>query len=219
MNMISYDSPEALRPLTAYILNNLRILKGKNPGDNYYDEYLKHFERDGDDFYDQYHFAIQWVINNHPKKILEIGVRTGLSICNMLSAYTRYDEIEVIRLIDIWNDGYASPEIVKMNMRAMNFPDLPVDHIIGDSKMVVPGLEGQYDYILVDGDHSKEVAAKDLDNVVPLCASGGVIVFDDISKYGCDLLDVWEGFTKWHVGEFEFGTNMKGKGTAWGIKK
>jgi hypothetical protein len=27
--------------LTAYILNNLRILKAKNPGDTYYDEYLK----------------------------------------------------------------------------------------------------------------------------------------------------------------------------------
>ena len=32
--------------LTAFILNNLRILKAKNPGDTYYDEYLKHTARD-----------------------------------------------------------------------------------------------------------------------------------------------------------------------------
>ena len=216
---IAYNSEEALRPLTAHILNTLRILKGKNPGDNYYDEYLKHYAREGEDFFDQYHFAIDRVISHQPTRILEIGVRTGLSICNMLSAYTDYSNIEVIRLIDVWSDGYATPEIVKMNMKAMNFPDLPVDFIVGDSKLEVPKLEDKYDYILVDGDHGKEAAAEDLINVVRLCDSGGVIVFDDISKYGCDLLDVWDDFKSAHYHLFDFDMNIKGKGTAWAIKR
>ena len=225
MNGINYNSPEALRPLTAYIMNTLRILKGKNPGDNYYDEYLKHYAREGDKFYDQYHFAIQWVLNNHPKRILEIGVRTGLSICNMLSAYIDYSSIESIRLVDIWSDGYASPEIVKMNMRAMNFPKRVMDlteFIVGSSLEEIPKYDSAvnyYDYILVDGDHAKKAAAQDLKNVVRLCAPGGVIVFDDISEHGCNLLDVWEAFKTAHYHLFDFDMNLNGKGTAWAVKK
>ena len=208
--------------MTAYIMNTLRILKAKNPGDTYYEEYIKHSSREGDNFYDQYHFAIDRVISEAPARILEVGVRTGLSICNMLSAYRDYTKIKEITLCDIWNDGWASPEIVKMNMRAMNFPELPVNFIVGDSAAVLPELAASgklYDYILIDGDHSKEAAARDLRNAVPLCDRGGVIVFDDISPYGCNLWDVWENFAVSNAGYFEFGSNQHGKGTAWAIKK
>lgn len=204
--------------LTAYVLNNLRILKAKNPGDNYYDEYLKHSERDGSDFYDQYHLAITRAIHCMPRRILEIGVRTGLCICNMLSAYRDVKQIERIVLCDIWDDGFASPEIVKMNLRALNIQVNP-EFIVGDSKIEIPKLEGEFDYILVDGDHGKEAARKDLENVVRLCAKGGIIVFDDISPHGCNLLDVWEEFADDHEGEFAFDTDMKGKGTAWAEKQ
>lgn len=206
------------RILTTYILNNLRILKGKNPGDNYYDEYLRHFQRDGEDFADQYLFAIENVMVRQPKRILEIGVRTGLSLCNMLSAYIDHSCIERIVLVDQWADSYASPEIVKMNLRAMNFPVLPIEFIVGDSLKEVPKLEGEFDYILVDGDHDKKVAAKDLRNVVRLCALGGVIVFDDISEHGCDLMDVFEAFHTHIKNDFECGWDMGGKGTAWAYR-
>jgi predicted O-methyltransferase YrrM len=206
------------RQLTAYVLNNLRILKAKNPGDTYYDEYLKHSKREGVDFFDQYHCAILRVVLHKPKRILEIGVRTGLSICNMLSAYRDVKEIERIVLCDVWNDGFASPEIVKMYLKAMNLNVNP-EFIVGDSKVEIPKLEGDFDYILVDGDHDKTAALIDLENVVRLVAPGGVIVFDDISPYGCNLLDVWESFKENHKGEFEFSENMKGKGTAWAEKK
>lgn len=199
---------------THYILNTLRILKGKNPGDTYYDEYLKHYARDGEKFYDQYHFALERVFSHAPKNILEIGVRTGLSICNMLSGYSDYSQVERIVLVDVWNDGFASPEIVQMNLKAMNFPELPVKFIQGDSREVIPRMKKKYDYILVDGDHSKEAALADLENVVPLVADNGVIVFDDISPYGCDLLDVWEKFKANHKDEFTFDEDMAGKGTA-----
>lgn len=207
--------------LTAYILNNLRILKAKNPGDTYYEEYLKHTEREGDNFYDQYCFAVERAITHKPKRILEIGVRTGLCIANMLSAYRDLSGIERIVLMDIWNDGFASPAIVQMNMRALNVGSVipKTEFIIGDSKNYVPKLEGQFDYILVDGDHAKEAACIDLENVVRLCAPGGVIVFDDISPHGCNLLDVWEAFKETHKAEFNFAEDMHGKGTAIAFKK
>jgi len=204
--------------LTTYILNNLRILKQKNPGDLYYEEYLKHAEREGTDFYDQYHFAVMRVILKKPKRILEIGVRTGLSICNMLSAYRDIKDVERIVLCDIWADGFASPEIVKMYLRALNIQANP-EFIVGDSREEIPKLEGEFDYILVDGSHEKEISRQDLENVVRLCAKGGVIVFDDISPYGCNLLDVWESFKAAHKDEFVFDENMKGKGTGWAEKK
>jgi len=205
------------RQLTAHILNNLRILKTKNPGDTYYEEYLKHSEREGDDFYDQYHLAITRAAISAPKRILEIGVRTGLSICNLLSAYRDHSVIERIVLCDIWNDGFASPEIVKLYLKTMNIKVNP-EFIVGDSRIEIPKLTGEFDYILVDGDHSKEAARIDLENVVRLCAKGGIIVFDDISPFGCDLLDVWLSFVETHKGEFIFDHNMRGKGTAWAEK-
>ena len=207
--------------LTAYILNNLRILKAKNPGDTYYDEYLKHTARDGDTFFDQYSFAIDCVMSFEPKNILEIGVRTGTCISNMLSVYRTTAVIDRIVLCDIWNDGFASPEIVKMNLRALNLGDVipKIEFIIGDSRIEVPKITGLFDYILVDGDHDKKTALIDLNNVIRLCAPAGVIVFDDISPYGCALLDVWEEFKAAHKDEFTFGEDLAGKGTAWAVKK
>ena len=205
---------------TAMVLNNLRILKKLNPGDNYYDEYLKHFAREGERFFDQYHLAIHFVQFAKPKRILEIGVRTGLSICNMLSAYTDYSCIEKITLIDIWADGFASPEIVKMNMRGLNFPELPIEFVKESSQTALVALEGQkFGYVLVDGDHSKEAATEDLKTCAPLVEQGGVIVFDDITPHGCNLQDVWDEFKAAHFHLFDFGENQNGKGVGWGIKK
>jgi SAM-dependent methyltransferase len=204
--------------VNSYVFNNLRILKAKNPGDMYYEEYIKHYAREGDDFYDQYHFAVERVISHAPSRILEIGVRTGLCIANMLSAYTDFSKVKRVVLCDIWKDGFASPEIVKMNLKALNIPVKP-EFIVGDSKVQIPTVQGEFDYILVDGDHDKKAASIDLENVVSLCAPGGVIVFDDISPYGCALLDVWDQFGMAHKEEFVFHKNMKGKGTAWAEKK
>ncbi len=204
---------------TAQILSNLRILKAKNPGDNYYDEYLKHFKREGDNFFDQYHVAIDAATRYRPTRILEIGVRTGLSICNMLTGYTDLSIIKRIVLIDLWPDDFASPEVVKMNLKVMNFPELPIEFIKGDSRQEVPELKEEFDYILVDGDHTKEVAGMDLENVVRLCARGGMIVLDDLSEFGCNLRDVWKNFESEHAGKFNFADNYHGKGVGWAIKK
>lgn len=208
--------------LNSFIFNNLRILKGRNKGDLYYEEYLKHHKREGDVFYDQYHYAVERVLSHKPSRILEIGIRTGLCVCNMLSAYIDHSNIERIVLIDLWNDGYTGPGIVKMNLKTLNIPQDVIDKIefiTGDSKVEVPKLEGEFDYILVDGDHEKEASRLDLENVVRLCAPGGVIVFDDLTPHGCNLQDVWDGFKLSHNMEFDFGENHDGKGVGYAVKK
>lgn len=203
---------------TNYVFNTLRILKARNKGDTYYEEYLKHYAREGDDFYDHYHLAVETVCVRPPKRILEIGVRTGICICNMLSAYIDPSIVERVTLIDVWDDGFASPNLVKMNMKTMSIPFDNVEFITGDSLIEVPKLEGTYDWILVDGCHDKRVAKEDLDNVVRLCETGGMIVFDDISPFGCDLVDVWNDFKAQYAGHFHFNENMNGKGVGWAVK-
>lgn len=202
------------------IFSILRTLKGVNPGDLYYEAYLGHLAKRKETFFDIYHFAWSWVIEHHPKRILEIGVRTGLSICQLLSAYIDTSIIEKIVLCDVWNDGFTSPELVKLNIQTLNIPVLDkTEFIIGDSKVEIPKLIGQqFDWILVDGDHTPENALIDLENVKQLIAKDGVIVFDDIDPDGMSLASVWHEFMNKYKDEFEWHEDYNGKGVGWGIK-
>jgi len=204
------------------IFNTLRILKKHNPGDLYYEAYLGHLAKRKDTFFDIYHFAWAWGITHKPKRILEIGVRTGLSICQLLSSYIDQTLIEKVVLCDIWADGYTSPEIVKMNLKALNIPLDAIEFIVGDSKEKIPELAkmgAKFDYILVDGDHSQEGAKIDLENVRTMINPGGVIVFDDIDPDGMSLAPVWHEFMNNHQQEFEWNEDYNGKGLGWAIKK
>ena len=204
------------------IFNTLRILKKVNPGDTYLENYMGHYKKQGAKFFDTYH--LMWVIGSihKPKRILEIGVRTGISICQLLSAYIDHSIIERITLCDVFNDGFTSPEVAKINLRHLNIPDTLIDKIewlVGDSKALIPKLEGEYNYILVDGDHTKESARIDLDHATKLIAKHGFILFDDLTKDGCDLQDVWNEFKEKYKDDFVFNENHFGKGVGWGIRK
>jgi len=203
----------------AVIFNTLRILKKHNPGDQYYEAYLGHLSKRQDSFYDIYHFAWEWAIDHKPRRILEVGVRTGLSICQLMSAYIDYSVIEKVVLCDLFNDGYTSPELVKINLKALNIPINKVEFLVGDSRELIPKLTDKFDYILVDGDHTPDGALSDLTNVYPLIDQGGVIVFDDITEDGMGLLHVWNDFKSAHQDEFEWHEDLNGKGIAWGIRK
>lgn len=207
------------------IFNTMRILKRVNPGDAYYENYLGHYSRNGDELYDSY--VLMWEIgaNLAPKRILEIGTRTGISLCQLLSAYIDPNVIERIVCIDPFNDRFLSPGLVKQNLRHLNLPADKVDFWVAKSKDAIPEIEKdgeQFDYILVDGDHSKEVAREDLEMVNPLLAPGGVVVFDDISTAPgeCGLITVWNDFKNQHLTEYdEWHEVMVGKGVAWAFKK
>jgi len=205
------------------IFSVLRTLKQLNPGDTYYENYLWHLDKRGETFFDTYHFAWAWAIEHKPKRILEIGVRTGLSICQLLSGYLDHSVIERIVLCDIFADGYISPELVKLNATHLGLPVDKMEFVVGYSKEKIPEFITnnpgyQFDYILVDGDHNPEGAKIDLENVKPLVAQGGVIVFDDIGPDGMNLLPVWEEFKTKYESEFTFNHDINGKGLGWAIK-
>jgi predicted O-methyltransferase YrrM len=209
------------------IFSVLRTLKRSNPGDLYYESYLTHLAKRGKSFLDTYHFMWEWAIENHPKRILEIGVRTGISLCQLLSAYIYYEMIEKIHLCDVFNDGYCTPGLVQMNLRYLNIPDSVLDKIewhIGDSKQTIPEIRVRepdllFDYILVDGSHDPVDARMDLELVYPIVAPGGVILFDDIGPDGMNLLPVWLEFKHSCQDEFTWFENQDGKGLGVAIKK
>lgn len=219
----------------------MRALKKVNPGDTYYEQYLGMKEKYGYEFFDTY--ALLWAIGvrRAPKRILEIGTRTGISLCQLLSSMSReaLEQIQTIVCVDPF-DAWTSPNLVRANLAHLNLVrplegrgSAPVaaetleilamkseDYFNSAAGPVKP-QHGLFDFILVDGDHSKPAARADLDAAAGLVESGGIIVFDDISTAPgeCALIDVWEAWKAEHAEKFFFGVNMNGKGVAWAIRK
>lgn len=204
----------------------MRVLKKVNPGDTYLENYLWHYNKRKESFFDIYHFAWSWALDNHPKKILEIGTRTGISICQLLSAYMDYSGIEKIICCDLFNDGFLSPDLVRLNMRTLLIPEEVIaktTFLVGDSKVTVAPLiqtdAGTFDYILVDGSHAEADALADLEMAYLLIKHAGVIVFDDITEDGMNLINVWNAFKTKYPEDFYYHEDMNGKGIGWAIKK
>ena len=209
--------------INSAVFNILRTLKGNNMGDSYYENYLWHYGKRGDSFVDYYHLL--WNIGAHlpVKNILEIGSRTGISIAQLLSSMISYDGLKVV-LCDVFNDGFISPSLVKSNLKYLNIPTDNIEFVVGDSLVTIPEYkekhpEQRFDYILVDGNHDKEYAAKDLRNVVDMLDPMGLVLFDDIAEDGCNLADVWFDFGKEYSDSFHFVQNYEGKGIGVGIKR
>jgi predicted O-methyltransferase YrrM/ADP-heptose:LPS heptosyltransferase len=220
-----FPFPETINlpQINSAIFNTLRILKKLNPTDTYLEAYQWHYGKRKELFMDTYHYM--WYLGAvvKPKNILEIGTRTGLSICQLLSAYLDHKQIENIILCDLFNDGLCTPDVVIKSMKHLNIPIDKVGFIVGDSLMEIPKLASEqpdlkFDYILVDGGHDKDIARMDLENSAGLLAKGGHLVFDDITPDGCSLQDVWDQFKETHPMEFQFFENHNGKGLGVGVK-
>jgi hypothetical protein len=210
--------------LTSIIFHNLRILDKVCPEDTYLNNYLWHWDKWGDEFFDQYCLGFWWGSKYNPKNILEIGSRTGLSICQLLSGCKDFDGKRVV-LFDLWDDGLSGPELINKYLDHLAIPVKP-EFYQGNSLETVPEFKkynvDKFDYILVDGGHSDEIASVDLENIVGLVAKNGVIVFDDISATiesdGFNIKPTWENFKKKYFNEFIWREDPAGKGTAWAIK-
>jgi predicted O-methyltransferase YrrM len=206
------------------VFDVMKKLKALNPGDTYLEAYEGHYQRNGDKFLDYYHILHELAKKFSFDHVMEIGCRTGISICQLLSALkdNGREMPKTIDLFDVFNDGFISPMLVKIN----------VNHIaggicenirfhIGDSKKTVPEFKPDYklDWILVDGDHSREGAMADLINVEPLIAPGGIICFDDVSPNigECNLIGVWNDFKKGREDKYYWLESMVGKGFALAI--
>lgn len=206
-----FGNPEMQKYATAAIMNTLRILKKNNPDDTYLEAYYWHYEKQGDKFTDLYHFLWWLGANVNPKRILEIGCRTGVSICQLLSACMYYDKIERIILCDNFSE-IGNQGVVLDNIQYLNIPINKIEFLIGDSLELIPKINEDFDFILVDAGHDKAYATADLTNAADLIALNGYIAFDDLTPDGCSLQDVWDSFKAIYKDIFSFSETQNGKG-------
>lgn len=134
---------------------------------------------------EQSHYTVLRYLSQtfQPKSYLEIGVREGDSLRIVLDNAP----IERLVLADYWTATYGGTgrgghEHIAGMLADRGYAG-DVWFLDGDSKVNIPLIQGKTkcDLILVDGDHSEAGARADLENVLPLLADGGYLVFDDIA--------------------------------------
>ncbi len=146
--------------------------------------------------------AIAWLAERlEAESYLEIGVRRGFT----LAAFASVRPSATVYAFDLWVRNYAGaanpgPRFVSGELARVGFAGRAF-FVNGNSHETLPVLFGTsqggwrvrrrladvprpgapFDLILVDGDHSILGAYQDLRDVMPRCAVGGVVVFDDIA--------------------------------------
>jgi len=120
-----------------------------------------------------------------PKRYLEIGVLKGRSMALVLKASPQTEACG----IDIWGshaDYNMNPREVKASMKAIGIDNLPI-FLTGSSYDVLPVLWKDksipefFNLILVDGDHDRAAATKDLNLCLKHMTDDGILIFHDIA--------------------------------------
>jgi predicted O-methyltransferase YrrM len=161
-----------------------------------------------------------------PRKVLEIGVRRGFTSCAIVAAAP---DIE-LHMMDSWRPVYSErpnpgPVLVREQLAAAGHRGNSIFHQ-GNSHELLPKILAadpllQFDIIVVDGDHTEHGADRDLRDVFPRVAFGGVIVFDDLMhpshRY---LLNVWQRWAKILGSDFNFAEYLDdGLGVGWAVRR
>lgn len=146
-----------------------------------------------------------------PHNVLEIGSWKG-GLFSMLCAICPDDGVKVSVDLDAYGDLECTMEQRNQLMRSWA-PN--VHTIIGDSHLdstrreVERALDGRmFDFVMIDGDHSKEGCLRDWEDYGPMCC--GWVAFHDIvdsEKHrasGCEVSDVWKDISRaWPHGTME----------------
>ena len=115
------------------------------------------------------------------RRYLEVGCREGDSLRQIVANSAVINRVVVC---DMWGPMYGGTgrgghDHIDAMLNGLGYTGERL-FLDGDSKKLVPTLRGQFDLVLVDGDHSPAGALADLTNCWPLVESGGQLVFHDI---------------------------------------
>lgn len=132
-------------------------------------------------------FLNWYAANLKPSNYLEVGVRRGRSLAQVL---VQSPETKAYGF-DTWTPEYAGvpnpgPDFVVSELKKLGVKNLPT-LITGNSHKTLLQFWSdshnpcQFELILVDGDHSYKGAKLDLDIAFDHLAPGGALVFDDIN--------------------------------------
>ncbi len=150
-------------------------------------------------------FEMWYVQHFQPKRILEVGTRTGKSLISQMIFHYEIDNTLVF-CIDPFVEQGSSRKILK-NLKLIGSRPLGLvvlnrysEEIMPEIKRVWPEL--YFDFILVDGSHEPEDAYRDLQMSVELLDKGGILCFDDLGPTGYNLITVWEKWKEEHGSRF-----------------
>jgi predicted O-methyltransferase YrrM len=131
--------------------------------------------------------------------VLEVGSWAGASAITWAKAIKDFGVAGRVLCIDFWkpyfdlsvNSDHVYQEMTKAaeeerilgqflnNISGAMVEDI-VDHMVGDSKELLPNLEhGRFQVVFLDGSHLYEDVSVDIRNAIPLVAEGGILCGDD----------------------------------------
>lgn len=138
----------------------------------------------GPEHFDGAYFKVlkEWLATQEFKRGVEIGFAWGMSAMAFLET-----QAAPLTSIDL-NDNMGKADRLKELFSRFEF-------VQGDSSSTLAKLDGDFDYIYIDGDHSYEAVVKDLAAAHKKLRKGGVIVCDD---YGnpCGVKQAVDEFCK-----------------------
>lgn len=89
---------------TPFVLSNFRLLRKLDPNDHYWASFTDIEKLKVNGVFLETAMVVSWIGNTHkPKRILEIGTRTGGSLIALLSNYQDFRNIEVVSF-DMWRE-------------------------------------------------------------------------------------------------------------------
>jgi hypothetical protein len=126
-----------------------------------------------------------------PMRCLEVGSYEGKGSCMIVDYLCNHSDSQLV-CVDPWQDCYVQEKdmftiwnscFIGQYCRFLsNTKHLgsKIGSKRGKSDDILPSLEKEsFDFIYIDGDHSKEGVYNDAINSFSLCKKGGIILFDD----------------------------------------
>jgi len=114
---------QAIEARRDFVLSNFRVLRRVDPNDHYWRSFanLDQYRRDGRIF--ETGMVISWIGSEYrPRRILEIGTRTGGSLISLLSTYDSFEGVEVLSF-DLWREYFSVTWLSRVLTRLMGSKD------------------------------------------------------------------------------------------------
>jgi len=239
VNTIAIEKEEMIRQIISS-LTDIEIKKRvvsiclRCQKEHWLEQYIQAFQesiREKTLWFDSPVFLNWYAHNFKPVSYLEVGVRRGRSIAQIL-----IESPETIAYgFDMWIPNYGSipeqgihvtnpgPSFVIEELYNLGIRNLPA-LIVGNSHEKLPGFWAnphnlqQFELINIDGDHTYEGAKLDLDIAFAHLAPGGVMLFDDINHPShLYLQKLWDEY-KLKFPEYLFIEDNHGVGTGVAFK-
>ena len=116
---------------TPFVLSNFRLLRKLDPNDHYWNMFTDAGRLTFNDVFIETAMVVSWIgAAFQPKRILEIGTRTGGSLIALLSNYQDFKNIEVVSF-DLWRE-YISTTFVSKKITSLKSKNENEGDIIGN---------------------------------------------------------------------------------------